>query len=154
MTIQLTPHFSSAELACHCGCGFGSRPEDYAPGFLDLLETVRIVYGRPIHPTSGARCDAHNRAVGGVSLSAHTRGAAVDTGATNGFDRYGLIAADILAFLVLRGRMELADAINAAQELAAHAGGIGIAKTFVHLDNDVHLPRPSAWGYPPNTHNS
>jgi hypothetical protein len=153
---QLTEHFSAGppdRLACQDDCGFGSVREDYAPGFLDFLETLRLIYGRPIHPTSGARCVSHNRAVGGVNRSAHTRAAAGDLSASNGFDRHGLLVASVLAAAVLAGRMELADAISIAAELAAHAGGIGLAKTFVHVDNDVQLPRPSAWGYPPNTHN-
>lgn len=154
---QLTDHFSAGDpdnLACRDGCGFGSSPEDYATGFLDFLETLRLIYGRPINPTSGARCITHNRAVGGVNLSAHTRAAAADLSASNGYDRHGLLVAYTLALAVVRGRMELADAIELAAELAAHAGGFGIAKTFAHVDIDVHLPRPSAWGYPPNTSNT
>jgi len=151
---QLTDHFSTDELACKCGCGFGTSADDFAPGFLEYLETVRLIYGRPIHPTSGARCTAHNAAVGGVNLSAHTRAAAGDLGASNGYDRSGLMVAHFLAIAVLRGKLPLEKAKEIAAELAAHGGGFGIAKTFVHLDNDVHLPRPSAWGYKPNTSNT
>ena len=151
---QLTDHFTSEELACKCGCGFGSTPGDYAPDFLEYLEIVRLIYGRPIHPSSGARCHDHNAAVGGVNLSAHTRAAAGDLAASNGYDRSGLAVAHFLAIAVIRGRLELDAAIALAAELAAHGGGFGIAKTFVHLDIDAHLPRPSAWGYKPNTSNT
>lgn len=151
---QLTDHFSDAELQCSDECGFGSAPDHYANGFLDFLEILRLIFGRPIHPTSGARCPAHNRAVGGVNLSAHTRAAAGDLAASNGYDRYGLLVASVLAQCVIRGWMELDQAIAIAADLAAHGGGFGIAKTFVHVDTDVHLPRPSAWGYKPNTSNT
>ena len=151
---QLTAHFTTDELACRDGCGFGISADDYATGFLDFLETVRLIYGRPIHPNSGARCIDHNRAVGGVSLSAHTRAAAGDLGVENGYDRAGLVVASVLARLVLRGRMELDQAIELAAELAATGGGLGIAKTFIHVDTDVHLPRPSVWSYRPNSQNT
>lgn len=151
---QLTDHFSVEELACRCGCGFGTRVEDYEPGFLEFLELVRVIFGRPIHPTSGARCTDHNRAVGGVNLSAHTRAAALDATASNGYERHGLLVAYVLALAVRRGRLDLDDAIELASELIAHGGGFGLAKTFAHLDVDVHLPRPSSWGYPPNTTNT
>lgn len=150
----LSPHFADHELACNCGCGFGICAGDYAPGFLDFLETLRIILDRPVNPTSGARCYAHNRAVGGVPLSAHTRGAAADIAAMNGYDRHTLIVAYVLAHLVRIGRIELDDAIYSAADLAGRSGGVGIAKNFIHVDIDAHLPRPSSWGYPPNTHNT
>jgi hypothetical protein len=151
---QLTPNFTSDELACKCGCGFGENAGDYAPGFLDFLQLIREILGRALHPTSGARCTAHNSAVGGVPLSAHTRAAASDLSASNGYDRHSIIVAYVLALLVRAGVLTKADAIAAAAELAAHGGGVGIAKSFIHVDTDVHLPRPSSWGYPPNTHNT
>jgi hypothetical protein len=148
---QLTEHFTTDELECRDECGFGSTPDDYADGFLEFLETLRLIFGRPIHPTSGARCVTHNAAVGGVNSSAHTRAGAGDLAASNGYDRHGILVAYVLALAVIRGKIDLAQAIEIAAELAGHGGGIGIAKTFVHVDNDVHLPRPSAWGYPSNT---
>ena len=59
-----------------------------APGSLELanlrflcrevLEPARKVIGEPIHITSGYRCLALNRAVGGVAQSYHVRGLAAD----------------------------------------------------------------------------
>ena len=49
-------------------------------GFLcrEVLEPARRVLGEPIHVTSGYRCLALNRAVGGVAQSYHVRGLAAD----------------------------------------------------------------------------
>ena len=44
----------------------------------ELLEPARAVIGEPIHITSGYRCLALNRAVGGVAQSYHVRGLAAD----------------------------------------------------------------------------
>ena len=44
----------------------------------ELLEPARAVIGKPIHITSGYRCLALNRAVGGVAQSYHVRGLAAD----------------------------------------------------------------------------
>jgi len=45
---------------------------------LNLLEPFRQWYGKPVIVTSGFRCPALNKAVGGVALSAHQYGYAVD----------------------------------------------------------------------------
>ena len=44
----------------------------------DVLDPLREMYGHPIHVTSGYRCDALNKAVGGASTSQHMRGEAAD----------------------------------------------------------------------------
>ena len=44
----------------------------------EVLEPARKVIGVPIHITSGYRCLALNRAVGGVAQSYHVRGLAAD----------------------------------------------------------------------------
>ena len=44
----------------------------------DVLEPARRLLGEPIHVTSGYRCLALNRAVGGVAQSYHVRGLAAD----------------------------------------------------------------------------
>ena len=44
----------------------------------EVLEPARRVLGEPIHVTSGYRCLALNRAVGGVAQSYHVRGLAAD----------------------------------------------------------------------------
>lgn len=55
-----------------------------------ILEPLRLAWGSPIKVTSGYRCDALNRAVGGVSTSAHRLGWAADLQPTNGkIDEFG-----------------------------------------------------------------
>lgn len=45
---------------------------------LNTLEPLREICGHPIQITSGFRCEALNKAVGGVSNSQHIRGEAAD----------------------------------------------------------------------------
>ena len=44
----------------------------------DVLDPLREMYGHPIHVTSGYRCEALNKAVGGAKTSQHLRGEAAD----------------------------------------------------------------------------
>lgn len=43
-----------------------------------ILDPLREKYGNPIHVSSGFRCPALNKAVGGVSTSQHLKGEAAD----------------------------------------------------------------------------
>ena len=55
-----------------------------------ILEPLRIAWGSSIKVTSGYRCDALNKAVGGVSTSAHRLGWAADLQPGNGkIDEFG-----------------------------------------------------------------
>ena len=49
-----------------------------------ILEPLRVAWGGPIKVTSGYRCDALNRAVGGVYNSVHRLGYAADLQPGNG----------------------------------------------------------------------
>jgi len=49
-----------------------------AAELMGALQAVRDRYGGPVRVTSGRRCPSHNRDVGGVSNSYHTRGLAAD----------------------------------------------------------------------------
>lgn len=122
MTEKLTPHFTDTELACRCGCGMLPKQE-----LLDALEAARLIYGRPIHIASGARCEEHNRDVGGAPDSAHTRGTAVDPSATN---------------------INLGELITAFFAAGFYGFGMGMkgGKRMLHFDVDEkHGPR--AWMY-------
>lgn len=62
-----------------------------------ILEPLRVAWGGPIRVTSCYRCDALNRAVGGVSTSAHRLGWAADLQPTNGkIDEFGQFVRDWL----------------------------------------------------------
>jgi uncharacterized protein YcbK (DUF882 family) len=78
---DLSPHFSRHEFACK-GCGKGV--DGCVGGFdtvdselLIVLETVRDRYGR-VTITSGCRCKAWNKAVGGTRNSQHQFARAAD----------------------------------------------------------------------------
>ena len=62
-----------------------------------ILEPLRLAWGSPVKVTSGYRCDALNKAVGGVSTSAHRLGYAADLQPTNGkIDEFGRFVRDWL----------------------------------------------------------
>lgn len=114
------PHFSVAELACRCGGRFCNGEYWHDAGFLDALEALRAEAGRPLIITSGHRCAQWNAAVGGAPRSQHKQ-LAVDI-ALRGHDRHALRAeAERLGFT-----------------------GVGLARTFLHLDRRA---RPVRWVY-------
>jgi uncharacterized protein YcbK (DUF882 family) len=74
--IRVAPHFVLREFQCRC-CGCVKL----SPGLLERLEALREALGRPVVVTSGYRCPAHNRAVGGAARSLHMTGRAADVAA-------------------------------------------------------------------------
>lgn len=122
----LTPHFSTDELACKCGCGLLPPMRS-----IERLERVRVKAGFPFPITSGARCPDHNAKVSGTGRTGpHTRGA---------FD-IGLRGAQALTVM----RLALEEGFT----------GIGVsqkgATRFLHLDDLPDAPgqpRPTVWSY-------
>ena len=114
------PHFSIAELACRCRGRFCAGEYWHDPAFLDALETLRAEIRKPLVINSGHRCAQWNAAVGGAPASLH-KTIAVDI-ALVGHDRHVLLAA------------------------AEQCGftGLGLARTFLHLDR---RGRPARWFY-------
>ena len=100
--------FSSQELSCPC-CG----KSEMSQKFLDKLDEARTISRTPYKITSGFRCKAHNKAIGGHENSLHTKGEAVDILADTDHKR-----SNILTGLIKAG--------------FSH---IGIAKTFIHVDS-------------------
>jgi hypothetical protein len=84
-------YFSRSELDCRCGCGFQPTEEWTA-----LLNEIREAYGQPIFISKGgvARCQDHNRNIGGARFSQHKRGAAADLVRTPGLLDFLLQNAD------------------------------------------------------------
>lgn len=72
-------NFEKEEFACKCGgkfChGYPAHPQE---ALVRAAQKVRDYFGVPVTVSSGLRCPAHNRAVGGVSNSRHLTGKAVD----------------------------------------------------------------------------
>ena len=111
-------------LGCSCGCG----ERKMSPAFLDLMDKIRDSVGEPLTVTSGYRCQAHNAAVSSTGATGpHTTGKAMD------------IKADSrMRFLLIQAALK--------QGITR----IGVAKTFIHLDDLGELdgfPSPRVWSY-------
>lgn len=70
---MIAPHFSLHEFECRC-CGRVML----SVRLVHLMEELRRQWGRPIAVTSGYRCEARNRQIGGAPGSLHLRGQAAD----------------------------------------------------------------------------
>lgn len=122
--MKLTKHFKLSEFKCRDGTPV---PEQYIPLAQELAKTLQIlrsVYGAPITILSGYRSPAHNKKVGGAPRSQHLK-----------------CAADIVVKGVspLRVYSLLNTLMN---DGVIKQGGLGIYKTFVHLD---HRGRKARW---------
>lgn len=118
--------FKPEEFFCKCGCGL----RDIDQELVTKLDVARGRFGRPMVISSGCRCSTHNAAVGGKLDSAHLAGPdllchAADVKCLDSRTRYDLF----LVFLSLNFKR------------------IGIAKTFIHVDNARHLPQDMLWPY-------
>ena len=100
-------HFTDKEMDCSCGC-----EKTVSPKLLVRQEALRALLDKPLLVTSGARCERHNREVGGRPHSWHLKGLAVDIASKDS-----------------KLRIEI---VRNAGKLGFN--GIGIAKTFIHLD--------------------
>lgn len=118
------PHFSPKELACKCGGTYCRGEYFHDEAFLDNLETLRALAGRPLKLTSARRCERHNAKVGGASRSQHKLRIAGDIG----------LAGHDAAFL-------------ARSAVKAGFTGIGFGNGFLHVDQrDGRV----AWNYTAN----
>jgi len=116
-------NFSKAEFDCtHCG------KNQMTPDFLQKLQTLRSVYGKPMRITSGYRCPEYPIEAKKAQPGAHASGCACDIG-VEGQDAHRLLK---LAF-------------------AAGFTGIGVQQKgsgrFIHLDTLEGGPRPNVWSY-------
>ena len=85
-------YFTRAEFRCPCGrCG--GFPAEPAEILVRLADRVREHFGAPALPSSGVRCQEHNKEVGGVWNSYHLAGKALD------FRVQERSAAEVLAFV-------------------------------------------------------
>jgi len=124
----ITPHFTVEEMRCK-GTGICTMDEV----FMELLETIRCEYGKPMFVTSGFRSPEYNMKIAkSGSKGPHTYGKPADI---------HLIGADANAVIKL--------------ELEMGMTGIGVRqkgphnKRFIHLDNlpNGDHPRPWIWSY-------
>lgn len=114
MSTKISKYFVDDEMRCKCGCGMLVINQELLKKLDELREMVKI----PIIVTSGCRCNAHNREVGGVDTSDHLDGIAVD-----------LRCSDMK--LLLRAALKMFPRV-----------GIGPKRSFIHVDINKKLP---AW---------
>ena len=93
--------------------------------FIYMLDSARTIAGVPFEINSGYRSSQHNRFVGGVDNSAHTKGLAADIKVRNGRERSAVVRS-LLAVGFTR---------------------IGVAKGFVHVDIDSTKVDNVIWTY-------
>lgn len=93
--------------------------------FLNKLDDARGIAGMPFTVTSGFRSVKHNALIGGVDGSSHTRGHAVDIACRDSVSRWKII-----------------DAL-----IKVGFNRIGIADTFIHVDDDPEKPENVIWTY-------
>lgn len=115
-------HFDVSEFDSPDKEGSGSYMEH---DFLEMLDCARDIAGFPFIINSGFRTIEHNKAVGGSGSSSHLLGWAADIHVTSSRKRFILIEA----------------------LLDAGFTRIGIAETFIHVDNDPEKQRNLIWTY-------
>lgn len=93
--------------------------------FLYMLDAARKIYGKPMRVNSGYRSKEHNKKVGGVSSSSHLKGLAADISCKNSSDRFEMLQAFIKAGFKR----------------------IGVASSFIHVDNDKNKSQNVIWTY-------
>lgn len=113
-------YFKDEELRCPC-CYMNRMAMD----FLSLMDSLRVACNMPLVSHSAYRCEKHNTAVGGKPNSAHMHGRAMDIRALSGRTRW-IILTSALRLGIKR---------------------VGIAKSFIHVDNDSYLPQEVIWPY-------
>lgn len=102
--------------------GSGSKMD---ADLLDKLNGTRHMSEMPFIVTSGYRTKAHNKKVGGVNGSSHTKGLAVDISCKNSVNRSKIIRA----------------------ALKNGFTRIGISGNFIHLDVDKDKAQDVIWTY-------
>lgn len=105
----LSPHFKVWEFACRDG----SDTVFVSPALVEVLEKLRVHFGKPVVITSGYRTESHNKVCGGAAYSQHKCGMAADITIS------GVTPEAVAAF---------------AETLLPTSGGIGIYKSFCHVD--------------------
>lgn len=105
----LSPHFKVREFAC----SDGTDTVFVSPALVSVLEKIRVHFGKPVTINSGYRTEAKNKAVGGAAYSQHKYGLAADIHID------GVTPKQIASYV---------------ETLLPNTGGIGIYKTFTHID--------------------
>jgi uncharacterized protein YcbK (DUF882 family) len=113
-------HFDISEFRCR-----ETGENDMKAEFIHMLDELRERVNRPLVITSGFRSVHHTaeRNKPAEKKGTHTRGIAADIAVSNGVDRMKIVK----------------------EALAMGFGGIGVARTFVHVD--MRATTPVMWTY-------
>ena len=106
---KVSTNFKVNEFAC----SDGSDPVFISPDLVKVLQKIRNHFGKPVNINSGYRTATYNKKVGGATYSQHLYGTAAD--------------------ITVSG-VEPKKVAEYAETLMPNKGGIGIYKTFVHID--------------------
>tara|TARA_R110000787_G_scaffold16595_7_gene50062 strand:- start:819 stop:1172 length:354 start_codon:yes stop_codon:yes gene_type:complete len=114
-------YFKPSEFQCCCGNCYDVINQ----GSLSRLDLAREMADVPFKINSSWRCKEKNTEEGGKTNSAHLRGTAFDISCVHSSQRFTILHA----------------------LLDAGFTRIGIAKTFIHADDDSELPNEVMWLY-------
>ena len=113
--------FREEEFLCLCGCGMSVNQD-----LKNMLDLAREHSGVPFKINSAARCEAHNKSVGGSPTSSHLKGLAVDIHCDN--------------------PLTLAKIIYGLTQVGFKRFGISDKDNFIHADIDYNK-QPAIWSY-------
>jgi len=91
--MYISEYITRAEYECPC-CGKfppdfdEDNPIELYSKLFDAFSVIRKKYGSPIKISSGYRCPAHNKAIGGNDISIHMFGLALDLDLPNVEETY------------------------------------------------------------------
>ena len=107
--VKLSKNFTVKEFACFDG----TDTVFISLALVNLLQKIRDHFGKAVIINSAYRTEAHNKAIGGATYSQHKYGLAADIHIN------GVTPKEIAAYV---------------ETLMPSSGGIGIYKSFVHVD--------------------
>lgn len=107
--VRLSKNFTVKEFAC----SDGTDTVFISLALVNLLQKIRDHFGKAVIINSAYRTEAHNKAIGGATYSQHKYGLAADIHIN------GVTPKEIASYV---------------ETLMPSSGGIGIYKSFVHVD--------------------
>ena len=107
--VRLSKNFTVKEFAC----SDGTDTVFISLALVNLLQKIRDHFGKAVIINSAQRTEAHNKAIGGATYSQHKYGLAADIHIN------GVTPKEIAAYV---------------ETLMPSSGGIGIYKSFTHVD--------------------
>lgn len=107
--VKLSKNFTVKEFAC----SDGTDTVFISLALVNLLQKIRNHFGKAVIINSAYRTEAHNKSIGGATYSQHKYGLAADIHIN------GVTPKEIAAYV---------------ETLMPSSGGIGIYKSFVHVD--------------------